>query len=139
MYFLSCNYSSSRIFQTLMPSAMETSIFQNLFNWAIQEFPSKLQLKMINLQCIHNKLKGKFSEKNLGGFYTHRPTVWLPRCLHTAKDLPAAQETWVQSLGQEDPPEKGMATHSVFLPGKPHGQGAWRATVHEAHARVRYD
>ena len=26
------------------------------------------------------------------------------------KNLPAAQETWVQSLGQEDPPEKGMAT-----------------------------
>ena len=28
------------------------------------------------------------------------------------KNLPALQETWVQSLGWEDPPEKGMATHS---------------------------
>ena len=28
------------------------------------------------------------------------------------KNLPAMQETWVQSLGQEDPLEKGMATHS---------------------------
>ena len=27
-------------------------------------------------------------------------------------NLPAMQETWVQSLGQEDPLEKGMATHS---------------------------
>ena len=27
-----------------------------------------------------------------------------------------------QSLGQEDPPEKEMATCSVFLPGKSHGQ-----------------
>ena len=28
----------------------------------------------------------------------------------------------VQSLGREDPLEKEMATHSVFLPGKSHGQ-----------------
>ena len=34
------------------------------------------------------------------------------------KNLPAMQETWVQSLGGEDPPEKGMATHSNIL--------AWR-------------
>ena len=34
------------------------------------------------------------------------------------KNLPAMQETWVQSLGQKDPLEKGMATHSSIL--------AWR-------------
>ena len=34
------------------------------------------------------------------------------------KNLPAMQETCVQSLGQEDPLEKGMATHSSIL--------AWR-------------
>ena len=34
------------------------------------------------------------------------------------KHLLAMQETWVQSLGQEDPPEKEMATHSSIL--------AWR-------------
>ena len=32
------------------------------------------------------------------------------------------QEIQVQSLGQEDPLRKGMATHSVFLPGESHGQ-----------------
>ena len=31
------------------------------------------------------------------------------------KNLPAVQETQVQSLGQEDPLEKGMATHSSIL------------------------
>ena len=31
------------------------------------------------------------------------------------KNLPAMQETWVQSLGQEDPLEKEMATHSNIL------------------------
>ena len=33
----------------------------------------------------------------------------------TVKNLPAMQETQVQSLGQEDPVEKGMATHSSIL------------------------
>ena len=31
------------------------------------------------------------------------------------KSLPAMQETWVRSLGQEDPLQKGMATHSSIL------------------------
>ena len=31
------------------------------------------------------------------------------------KNPPAVQEMWVQSLGWEDPLEKGMATHSSFL------------------------
>ena len=38
------------------------------------------------------------------------------------KNLPAMQETPVRSLGWEDPLENGMATHSVFLPGKSRGQ-----------------
>ena len=35
--------------------------------------------------------------------------------VQTVKNLPAMQETWVQSLGQQDPLEKGMATHSSML------------------------
>ena len=46
------------------------------------------------------------------------------------KNLPAVQETWVQSLGQEDPLEKGMASTPLFLPGEFHGQRTWEATVH---------
>ena len=34
----------------------------------------------------------------------------------------AIQEAQVQPLGWEDPPEKGMATHSSFLPAEFHGQ-----------------
>ena len=36
----------------------------------------------------------------------------------TVKRLPAMQETWVQSLGQEDPLEKEMGTHSSTLAWK---------------------
>ena len=35
--------------------------------------------------------------------------------VQTVKNLPAMQETRVQSLGQEDALEKGMATHSSIL------------------------
>ena len=38
------------------------------------------------------------------------------------KCLPAMWETWVRSLGQEDPLEKEMQLSPVFLPGKFHGQ-----------------
>ena len=38
------------------------------------------------------------------------------------KNLPAMQASWVQSLGQEDPLEKGMTTHSSILAWKSHGQ-----------------
>ena len=36
----------------------------------------------------------------------------------TVKNLPAIQEAWVQSLGQENPLEKEMATHSNILAWK---------------------
>ena len=38
------------------------------------------------------------------------------------KKLSVMQETWVRSLGQEDPLEKEMAPHSSILPGEPQGQ-----------------
>ena len=38
------------------------------------------------------------------------------------KNLPAMRETWVPSLGREDPLEKGMSTHSIFSPAEFHGQ-----------------
>ena len=47
------------------------------------------------------------------------------------KDLPAMWETWVQSLGWEDPLEEGMAVHSGILAWRiPMDRGAWWATVH---------
>ena len=44
----------------------------------------------------------------------------------TLKNSPAVQETQVRSLGQEDPLEKGTATHSSILTWKT----PWRATAH---------
>ena len=47
------------------------------------------------------------------------------------KNLPAMQEMWVRSLGQEDPLEEGMATHFSILAWRiPMDRGVWGATVH---------
>ena len=46
------------------------------------------------------------------------------------KNPPAKWETWVQSLGWEDPLEEDMATHSSILARRiPMDRGAWQATV----------
>ena len=46
------------------------------------------------------------------------------------KNLPASWETQAPSLGQEDPLEKGMVTHSSILVWKnPMDRGIWQATV----------
>ena len=47
----------------------------------------------------------------------------------TVKNLPAMQETRVQSLGLEDPLEKGMATHSSIF--------AWRIPWTEEHGGLQ--
>ena len=44
--------------------------------------------------------------------------IWASLVAQLVKNLPAMWETWVLSLGWEDPLEKGMATHSSIL--------AWR-------------
>ena len=42
-------------------------------------------------------------------------TGWASRAAQMLKNLPAVQETWVRFLSQEDPLEKGRATHSSIL------------------------
>ena len=41
--------------------------------------------------------------------------LWASLVAQKVKNLPAVQDTWVRSLGQEDPPEKEMATHFSIL------------------------
>ena len=56
---------------------------------------------------------------------------WASLVAPLVKNPPAMQETWVQSLGWEDPLEEGMATHFSILAWRiPMDRGAWRATVH---------
>ena len=46
---------------------------------------------------------------------------WAFLVAQVVKNSPAMWETWVRSLGWEDPLGKGKATHSIFWPGEFHG------------------
>ena len=58
---------------------------------------------------------GRFTEEGIGCPLQYSQASLVAQLV---KNLPAVQETWVQSLGWEDPLEKGKATHSSIL--------AWR-------------
>ena len=62
---------------------------------------------MFATQCV-------FPFFNLGSFFLNKASL----VAQMLKNLPAMHETWVRSLGWEDPLEEGMATHSSIL--------AWR-------------
>ena len=58
-------------------------------------------------------------------------TSWASLVAQMVRNPPAMQETWVRSLGWEDPLKEGMATHSSIPAWRiPMDRGAWRATVH---------
>ena len=63
------------------------------------------------------------SQRTQGSYPHGGLLLWCP-CWGTllvaqvVKNLPAMQETWVQSLGQENPLEKEMATHCSILAWK---------------------
>ena len=67
------------------------------------------------------KLENLPSNPGIATYVEKKDTVvWLraSQVAQTVKILPATQESWVQSLGREDPLEEEMATHSSIL--------AWR-------------
>ena len=55
---------------------------------------------------------------------------WASLVAQRVKNLPVIQETWVRSLGWEDPLEEGMATHSSIL--------VWRISIHGQRSLVDY-
>ena len=57
-----------------------------------------------------------------GGFSLQLKTDGTSLVAQLVKNVPAMQETRIWSLSQEDPLEKGMTIHYVFLPGEFHGQ-----------------
>ena len=70
-----------------------------------------LNLILIMLSEIKNK-----KEYMLIRFYLHKTLEkWASLVAQRLKHLPGMQETWVRSLGWEDPLEKEMATHSSIL------------------------
>ena len=67
-------------------------------------------------------MMGVHSYKDTNPVLGALPSLDFPCSSVVTKNLPAMQETQVQSLGQEDTLEKGMATQSIFLPVESHEQ-----------------
>ena len=88
--------------------------------------PSSTQLEK-SLSCNEDLAQPKI---NKSGFMH---TLWASLVAQLVKNLPSIWETWVRSLGGEDPLEKGKATHSSIL--------AWRTswTKSMGSQRVRHN
>ena len=65
--------------------------------------------------------------------------VWASLVAQAVKNLPVIQETQVQSLGWEDPLEKGMETHSSILAWRIPGTGEPGGLPSMGSHRVRHD
>ena len=98
-----------------------------LSNW------TELNWCLYNSKGCHSRGKGwvvilEFCLPCHSGLPEWKP--WWLRWLKKKKNPPAMLETWVRSLGWEDPLEEGMATHSSILAWRiPMDRGAWWATV----------
>ena len=106
--------TDSSILAWRIPRTDEPCGLQSMGSWRVGQW--------LNWTC---NFKGKVSKfflflyhnfySNLNYFAVTKKDFAIAQMV---KNLPAVQETWVQSLGQEDSLEKGMATHSSIL--------AWR-------------
>ena len=103
------------------PRSVASFSLIDFFYASLGGFPCGSDSKRVCLQCRRWGF-----DPWVGKFLWRRK--WLPWWLRqTVKCLPAMWETWVQSLGQEDPLEKEMATHSC-LENSMDG-GAWWARL----------
>ena len=100
-------------------------------------WPNSLKHRLqINDTQVKSELSGT-APPILFSYRTYNIHVYIIYIMvaQTVRNLPTMQDTWVQSLGQEDPLEKGMATHSSILacripwteePGGPQSVGLQR-------------
>ena len=85
----------------------------------------KSALEHLFLKVLVEKFLGDSDWPSLGHVPTRASLV-----AQTVKNPPAMRETWVQSLGWEDPMEEGMTTHSSFLAWRiPMDRRGWWAAV----------
>ena len=91
---------------------------------------------IMNCSCPH-RMFFSFLTFYLCIYYWSIVDLWASQVVLVVKKLPAVQETRVWSLGWEDPPGKGMATHSSTLAWRiPIDRRAWWAPVHGSQSQT---
>ena len=101
-----------------------------IFPYDPMDFPVTSVGKESSRRPWFNSWLGRFTGERIGYAIQYS---WTSLLAQLVKNPPAMWETWVQSLGWEDPLEKGKATYSSIL--------AWRIpwTVYPWGCRVRHD
>ena len=98
-------HSSTPVIQTISTFSVSSSLihplFKKYFYWST-----------LDLQCC---VSFCCTEKWIRYAYRYTHPFLASQVTQMLKNLPAIQETQVQPLGQEDPLEKGMVTHSSVL------------------------
>ena len=117
-YFFLCFLTSSYFSSHFIPLFVLGKISQTPWH----------TFSLCNRSCIFLLPKTKSTREDKGSLRNH-DLLFVPQWIwhsnlvaQQVKNLPEMQETWVQSLGQEEPLEKGMATHSSILACRIHGQ-----------------
>ena len=72
----------------------------------------------MNQDCHSSRAEDLITQFKIKYDHKGNMTYWASVVAQMVKHLPAMQETWVWSLGWEDPLEKEMATHSGILAWK---------------------
>ena len=84
-------------------------IYTMEFNSAIKRNASEsVLMRWMNLEPI---IQSEVSQKEKNNYH-----IWASLVAQLVKNLPAMWETWVRSLGWDDPLEKGKATYSYSGP-----------------------
>ena len=92
------------ISETLLPSAVHRDSLSGVFLFRNSKKAQRNPQEILSL-----------SQRKLSFILSSLLTIGASLVAQMVKNLPAIQETWIWSLGREDPLEKGMATHSSIL------------------------
>ena len=83
--------------------------------WSGLSFPIPGNLPDSGIELMPSAMAGKFFTSESPEKPIYRSFILTSLVAQMVKCLPTMRETWVQSLGWEDPLEKEMATHSSIL------------------------
>ena len=125
---MGCNWGQRKIKQR-QEQGCQLGGWDSFPGWRLWQFALIQKQKQAHWSILKAETTGMFTcEKGVQNKQedsTIMPSFWLGVSLvaQMVKTLPAMQETWVQSLGQKHPLEKGMVTHSTIL--------AWRIPLTE--------